>query len=164
VLLITCRFYSPAIRLLDLAVPRFQSPGAQLVAWGNLARAAAGSRSLGRLGEAEWQILRLLGTDKEFAPAALNSLAIGAQVLEKWDEAERCASLALEMARVRRDGGEERVATNLLAQIATHKTVPEEQDPPDLERLEALIGRFDSRLRKWKAPAEAEPGAYPAIV
>lgn len=151
-LLISSRYYSPAVRLLDLAIPQLKLPGSQLVGWSNLAKALAGIRQLNRFNEAEAQIVKLLGIDNEFAPAALNSLAVGGQAFERWDEADRNARLALELARVRKDGGEERIAATILVEIAARKPLPNELDPPNKDRLDGLVSRLESRLRRWQAP------------
>ncbi len=160
-LLIRRRFYSPAMHLLGMALPCVHSPTLQTLVWGNLARAAAGARQEDIFRNAENLVLQLVDRHQEFAPSALNGLAEGSWAFCEWDKAEQFASKALEIARVRKDGGEERVAFHLLKRLAVRDTAPVEDHPLNHERLQTINLRFEVRLKKWRAPDNLMPGADP---
>ena len=164
VVLIRVRHFTPAIHLLDLVLPRFQSPEVLTVVWGNLARALAGARRQDRFDKAEREVLHLVEQRGEFAASALNSLATGAWSFGRWNEAERYATAALNVARERREGGEYQAAEYLLTKLASRQVPPVEEDAVDRESLEALVRRCEARLKIWKAPGKDQPGAYPGVL
>ncbi|HEX2091180.1 MAG TPA: hypothetical protein VHG28_02215 [Longimicrobiaceae bacterium] len=107
-------------------------------------------------------MLQLIGNTEEFAPAALVNLAEGARAFGDWTQAGRSAKLALEMARSRKDAEPERVALEVLRNIAGREPLPREAEPEHRQRIENLIRRFMVRLRK--APGQHQPGADPKTV
>lgn len=161
-LLVRLKLYSFAVPLLDLVLPQVSLPEIKTVVWGTLARAVGGARLVQRFEEAEKATLSLVALHTEFAPAALVNLAEGARAFGRWSVAEEYAMKAEQIARSRTDRGAERVATELLRQIASHESGPAEAEISDRERLEALCLRFAARIRKWKAPGQIRPGARAA--
>jgi len=159
--LVRCRFYSPAVHLFQLALPCVHSPVLQTLIWGNLARAASGARNEQTFRSAESAVLQLVEKHSEFAASAFNGLAEGSWVFEDWEEARQFATRALEVARVRNDGGEEQVSLSLLEKIANRHSAPIEL-PPCPDSILTLNLRFEARLKKWRAPGKSVPGADPA--
>ncbi len=158
-LLVRRQLFSVALPLLDMTVGQIQRPTIQTVVWGTLARAAAGSGRQDRYDEAKRKVLQLIQSHQEYAPSALNGLAEGAWTFNDWYQAEQFATQAQEIARIRQDASEERVATRLLEQITERRLAPAELTLPDRERGEMLTRRFLARLRSWKAPSQNRPGA-----
>ena len=158
-LLIRLQYYTPAIRLLELALPKLVRPEVQTVVWGNLARAYGGARRQQQFNEAARRLLSFVGLHEEFAPSALNGLAQGSWSFGEWEAAEKYALAALEVARARKEGGEERVAQSLIEKIRKREPAPYERDPPDRNRLGQIVRRFEDRLARWKAPGHREPEA-----
>lgn len=158
-LLVRSHHYTLALPLVEAALPRIGLPEVQTVVWGTLARAAAGAHRQDRFEEAELRVSQLVDLHQEFAPSALNGLAEGSWAFRRWDRAEEYATRALETARTRKDGGEERMARSILHSLRARETPPPEARAPNRERMEALVCRFLARLRKWRAPGTEAPGA-----
>jgi len=158
-LLVRSRYYSLALPLVEAVLPRILLPEVQTVVWGTVARAAAGAGRRDRFEEAECRVARLIELHEEFAPSALNGLAQGSWAFGRWAEAEGYAARALETARMRRDGGEERMPRDLLRGIRAREAPPREEQAQNRERVEALVSRFLARLERWRAPGTGAPGA-----
>lgn len=160
-LLVRSRFYSLAIPLLEMALERIHQPEIQTVVWGTLARAVAGARLKPRFNDIEARVLELVTRHDEYAASALNGLAEGAWAFGDSNNVASYAARALEIARARKEGGEERVALRLLTSLKARDLAPDEDrpGPADCERVERLTQRFRSRLNNWKAPGQSRPGA-----
>ena len=157
--LIRHHYYSAALTLLADLTGVIRLPAEQVLLFGSLARAAGGARNRLRYEEARGSVDKLAPVHEEFAAAALVNLAEGGRSFREWDQAERYAASALEIARRRRDSLVERVAVELLDRIATRQPGPAEEAPPNSERLQALVLRFTAKLHRWKAPDPPRSGA-----
>ncbi len=151
-LLVRLHCYTPAIPLLEMALPRIQLPEIQTAVWGTLARALAGARRRNQFEEVEQELLPLVRLHEEYAPAALVHLAEGARTFGRWDHAEQYARTAKEIARSQKNALLERDALELLDRIALRELAPREEEPVERERIEKLTRRLKARFRKWKAP------------
>jgi tetratricopeptide (TPR) repeat protein len=158
-LLVRFSQYLHAVPLLQLAVARIQFPEIQTLAWGTLARAAAGAGRRELFEEARSKALSLVGLHQDFAPAVFVNLGEGARTLKEWDKAETYAALAVEAARERQQPLAEHVALGLLDEIAARQLETPDESPVNAERVQLLTRRFLARLRKWKTPDSLEPGA-----
>jgi hypothetical protein len=158
-LLLRFHHHTFAISVLQLALPLIERPEHQVMVWSALARAAAGARRWDLFRTAEKKAVPLAALYDEFAPAAFVHLGEGARSVGEWDRAEGYAAMAIEAARQRQQGFVERVALELLDQIAARTPGPLEEPPPNPDQLRLLTRRFASRLRKWKAPGSDEPRA-----
>ena len=158
-LLVRFSYYIHAVPLLQLCVARIPSPEVLTLAWGTLARAAAGARRRELFERAKQQVLSRVAAHLEFAPAAFMHLAEGSRSLEEWDQAESFAALALESARDRQRPLAERDALALLDQISSRQAASLGESPADPDRIRMLSRRFTTRLQQWRAPAPASPGA-----
>ena len=147
--LVRSHFFTPAICLLEIVVPRAHNPELKTLFESTLARAVAGSGKRDRFGEIEESLRARIRPQEEFAPAALVHLADSARSFGEWDRAYDYALQAVEIAQARKDGGAERVASNLLCLIADKQQPPIEEKSPHQDKMEALLRRFDARLRKW---------------
>lgn len=154
-------YYTPALALLERLVTVLKRPDEALLAWGSLARAAAGSRRRARFNEAEQKILPLAGLHEEHSGVAFIHLAEGHRAFGQWDKAEHYATLVVETARKRKDALIERDGLDLLKRIASRDLGPCEEDPTDRDRLATLQHRFMARLDRWKAPGRDLPRAHP---
>ncbi len=150
--LISHHYFSAAFLLLDELSAAVDLPRDQVLMLGSLARAAGGTRNRVRYEAAREAVERLTATYEEFAAAALVNLAEGARSLSEWDQAERYAAAAREVAHRRRDPLLEHDAAELLDRIAARQPGPTEAEPANPERLEALLLRFKTKLHNWKAP------------
>lgn len=157
--LIRHHYFSAALALLGELTAVIDLPGDQVLLFGTLGRAAGGAQNHGRFEEARQVVERLAEAHEEFAAAALVNLAEGARSFGEWDQAERYAALAHEVARRRRDTLLEKDAADLLQRITTRVPGPAEEQAPHPERLQALVLRFTAKLRKCKAPSRARVGA-----
>ncbi|HEV2150506.1 MAG TPA: hypothetical protein VGR37_24110 [Longimicrobiaceae bacterium] len=153
-LLVRLRFYTRAIPLLEMVLPRICLPEFRTVVWSTLARAVAGAGIQQRFGEIEQVLKPLIQEHAEYAPAALVNLAEGSRCFGRWDEADGYARSAIELAHVRNDRGVGRVASELSGQVAARALPFGESEPANPDRLNALSLRLTSRLRLWKAPGE----------
>lgn len=148
-----------AVPLLQNAVSRIQFPEIQTLAWGTLARAAAGAGRREVYEEAKRNALSQVAVHQDFAPAVFVNLGEGARAFGDWDEAETYAAMAVDAARDRQQPLAEHVALSLLDQIAARQIESPDESPVDPDRVRLLTRRFLARLRKWKAPNSTEPGA-----
>ncbi len=92
--------YAEAYSVLRLLLPFARRPAERIAALAVVARAAAAAGNAEAFDSAArevWQLLRR-APDEEVPAKALLDLARGALELERWDDAERAASLALEAA------------------------------------------------------------------
>jgi tetratricopeptide (TPR) repeat protein len=151
-----------AVPLLQSAVTRILFPEVQTLAWGTLARAAAGAGRRELYQDAKQHTLSQLGLHRDFAPAVFVNLGEGARFMGDWDEAETYAALALEAARERQQPLAESVALELLDQIASRRLARPDESVVNPDQVRLLVRRFLARLRKWKAPNSIEPGAHPS--
>jgi len=150
-LLIRQRYFTPALTLLEGAIPLVEHPAEQTVVWSTLAWAAAGAGRQDRYGEAERAVLDLVELYDEYAPAALDHLAEGAWAIGNWEQARRYAELAQEAAVQQSSVVVERDVRTLLEKIVRKEPPPQESGVPDQARLELLIRQFLARLQRWRA-------------
>jgi tetratricopeptide (TPR) repeat protein len=121
-------YYSRALTVLRQLPPFIQLPDEQIKVWGALARAAASCRDLETYHRAANEIWTLQ-VDPETLPraaSALLELAMGASVLEEWDEAERAVGRAIEIAARTGEADIQFRAEEVLAAINDRK--PDEAD------------------------------------
>jgi len=154
-LLVRFSYFMYAVPLLQLCVLRSPFPEFQPLAWGTLARAAAGAGRRELFERAREEALSQVARHPEYSPAVFVHLGEGLRALGEWDEAESFAARALEAARDLQRPFAERVALNLLDQIAERQAAPPGRLPAQPDRAQRLIRRFMARLEKWKAPASA---------
>jgi tetratricopeptide (TPR) repeat protein len=151
--LVRSHLFTPAIRLLDMAVLRAHSRELRLLFESTLARAVAGSGMRDRFKSIEDSLRARIRPEEEFAPAALVHLADGARTFSEWERATEYAAQAIELAHARKDRGAEHVASDLLCSITGRVQPPLEAESPHRDDMEALIRRFEARLRKWDTPS-----------
>jgi tetratricopeptide (TPR) repeat protein len=157
--LICHHHFSAALLLLDEMSAVIDLPRDQVLMFGSLARAAGGTGNRARFEAAREAVERLTATYEEFAAAALVNLAEGARSLGEWDQAEKYATAAREVAHRRRDRLLVQDAAELLDRIVARQPGPTETAPANPERLKALLLRFATKLRNWKAPHQKRSGA-----
>lgn len=148
--------YSEALPLLQRLPPLFPRPEERVLILGTLSHAAAGAGWPDRYHRAAQETLELAERHIEHAAAALVHVAAGARILREWEKAEQYALRAIEVARIRQDAGQERLARTLLSEIEQRKPAPGEA--PASEKIAAFAYRVAARLRAWKAP---DPGTDP---
>lgn len=146
------RYYTAALSLLRSLLPIITRPEEQLLVLGTFARSAGGARLRNYFNSAEPRVLELVPVHGEFAPSAMNSLAAGVWALGDPSQSAQYASIALELSRTRKYGGEERVALDILTALNNGEVAPTEKDHPNPNHLEGLLLRFQSRLNKWRNP------------
>jgi tetratricopeptide (TPR) repeat protein len=137
-----------ALRLLRATVAVIETPEHQALGLGNMARAAAllGDRILYH--EILDRVIQIAATFDEFAPVAYVRLAEGAHVLRQWDDAERFAATALQVARTNRDAVIEQEALALLDMIAVRAEFVK-RHPPAGNRAKELVDEMLLRLERW---------------
>ena len=156
VTLVFQRYYSSALPLLDAFVAKIEEPAEQVLALSNRAHAAAGVGDVKGFQGLAPRVLDLVEAYEEHAPAALVNLAAGAYALSDWDLGERCARLAVERAKGRKDGEPERRARELLEAIASRTPAPGEAPVPagaTGRQLRDLIRELVARLARWTPDA-----------
>lgn len=155
--LIQRRLYTHALELLVPLQSHYARPDHQMLGHATTARAAAGAGRLGLFRAEEPKVLERMDRYEEFAAAALIHLAEGAAVFRLWDDAERYARRALEVA-LRREGTEAARAEDLLRQIAARAAPPPEAVPPPglLREMESLVRLLRLRLLQPRRPAAGE--------
>ncbi len=154
-LLVRYSYFMYAVPILQLCVSRSPFPEFQPLAWGTLARAAAGAGRRELFERAKEEALSQVARHPEYSPAVFIHLGEGLRAFGDWDEAESFAARALEAARDLQRPFAERIALNLLDQIAERQASPPGRLPAQQDRAQRLIRRLMARLQKWKAPDSA---------
>jgi tetratricopeptide (TPR) repeat protein len=153
-LLISRGLYSTALSILQSAVRRLPAPGEQLVAWGTLARSAAGAARPTRFEEAVAKVDALAPRFTQTASAGLYSVGEGARLLGLWEMAERYALDALD-AGMKTDNIQivNRSRQLIDAVAARDPGLPElPKNDPSALLLRRLAPAVRLRLAKWRGP------------
>jgi len=125
-----------------------EDPDAIVMVAGTLAWAAGGAGLTDQFHSAERLAVKLVPLYRTHAASALAAIASGARVLGKWSDVERYASMALPLARERRDRWAEATSLDLLAAVGEDAPPPSEGVPaaPALE----VSRRLAARLYRWR--------------
>lgn len=149
--------YSPAIPLVRASIRAMSRPQDPILAWGTLARAAAGAGRLDVYRRAKGTALNLAGEYQEHAPATLRNIAYAAQLAGEWDLAADAAAKGLAAAEARAEHDVVRTCRALLADISSRRPGTQEIEPPAQSHVESLIRDCTIRLRQWKEPPRGRP-------
>ena len=146
---ITVGDYHSALSVIRAALPFVSGSEEEMVVWGNIARAAAGSQRLSEFEEACAQVEKLIRSagSEEHAARSLLSVAVGALTLNDWELAERKALDALAVAQRRAEARIRFEAEALLTSLHLRKAVEAPSVPPTLRRR-ALARNFVQTLRE----------------
>jgi tetratricopeptide (TPR) repeat protein len=139
-LLTLLQHYRSAIAIQHALLVHYRRPVDQIVVWGDLARASGetGNRALfDQAHAAVWDIISE-HRPEDYMARALLDVAVGASSLREWTRAAEAATLALDLARERREGKIYLSAEQLLA------------------ALDAACGR-EREVRTTPAPVGADP-------
>jgi tetratricopeptide (TPR) repeat protein len=162
-LLVRNALYEQALPLLEALLPHLRRPEWQTVAWGTLGRAAAGADRRDRFEEAKRRVLSLIGSNEEFAAAALAHLAEGARFFGEWESGAAMAVRAMEIAAARQEGDVERGAHEILEALRSRTAPVPQATPPagghvqEIARLMAI--RLRDRTRPARRPVKVDPEA-----
>jgi hypothetical protein len=146
--------YPFALSLLNSAVRKIASPAEQLVAWGTLARSAAGAGYQTRFEEATARVDQLVPTFSQTASAGLYSVGEGARLLGNWEMAERYA-LAAEDAALKSGTTQIVTRSRALLESITHRQAgpsPTPEGGPSDLLLRRLAPAVRLRLTQWRGP------------
>ncbi|MET0399765.1 MAG: hypothetical protein ABW277_23460 [Longimicrobiaceae bacterium] len=156
VALVRQNYSSLASSMLEKVLSYIVRPEEAALVWGTLARAAAGAGQLDRFREAETKVLQLVGLYREHGAAALVNVGEGSRAVREWDKARDYGHLAVQIAQARMDGGQERLARELLKRVEKKEPAPGGMPAP--VEIATLARRIAARLRTWRAPG---PGPKP---
>ena len=159
VVLVRQNYSSLASAQLERVLPFFVRPEEAALIWGTLARAAAGAGQLDRFREAEAKALQLAALYQEHGAAALVNVGEGSRVVREWAKARDYGRLAVQIAQARQDGGQERLARELLRRVEQQEPAPGGIPAP--EDIATLARRIAARLRTWRAPGSRQEPAEP---
>lgn len=141
-LLVRYKLYPQALEVL-LNLPAHASrPELESLYSGTLARAAAGAGRRDVYEKARARVVTLTGLHPEFAAAALANTAEGARHFGRWDEGERLAGRAVELARERGEADVQRGALEILDAILTRQPPEPPAAPPQPNRLDTISRRM----------------------
>jgi tetratricopeptide (TPR) repeat protein len=157
--LIRNHYFTHALSVSNHLLGAISKPQDLILVYGTVARAAGGARQRHQFEQAEKKVLDLLAHYEEYAAAALIHLAEGAQTFGEEVKSGEYASLALSIAQKRKESLLVRDSLALLDRVTAGQVVPCEDLSASHGRFEQLMHRFESRLRKWKAPGHDSPGA-----
>jgi hypothetical protein len=149
--------YSPAIPLVRASIRAMDRPQDPILAWGTLARAAAGAGRLDVYRRARGTALKLAGQYQEHAPATLRSIAYAAQLAGEWDVAADAAARGLKAATDRAERDVARTCRELLAHVTSRQAGLAEIEPPANNHVESLVRDCGIRLRQWNEPPRGRP-------
>ena len=144
--------YATALRLLERAAAAMLYPHEMGLMFGTAAEAAGGARRRERYAAAEAAALNLIATDKEHAPAALESLALGAWSLHDWPRAEQYAAMAFHAACERGDVPIQQTTERLIARLAHREKPPHAVFLSTSDPAARLAWRLAARMRVWRRP------------
>lgn len=154
VLMILHGMYGAALSILQSAVRKITSPADNLVAWGSVARAAAGAGRLQRFRDAVRKVEELAPTYPQAGATALYSIAEGARLLGYWDAAERFAAAAAAGARETSSAQILTRAEHLMNLVAAR--TPGDPELPKSDPRGVLLRRLAPALRlrvyRWRGP------------
>ena len=117
-------YFAPALAVFRAVSPFINAPAERVPITANIGRAAAGIGDPDGFYAAWDEVTRLARTGTQYVAAAYMNLAEGAMLLRSRSQAAELAALALELARRRGEGGEERKALALLEQISSGQPSP----------------------------------------
>jgi tetratricopeptide (TPR) repeat protein len=150
--LVRSHLYAEARVLLEAIRPHIARKELQVVVEGTLGRAAAGCGDQTLYDECAQRVLLLVAVHGEFAAAAFAHLAVGAQLFERWEEAEHLGEQAVAIARSRHQADVERGAAEILNAIRKRIPAPGQASPPRPNRLGVIERRMLARLREREKP------------
>jgi tetratricopeptide (TPR) repeat protein len=154
--LVRLSLYDEARVLLEAIRPHIARRDLQVVVEGTLGRALAACGQREGYEECVRRVLSMSVVHEEYAAAALAHLAIGAQIVQDWDSAERMAERAVEIARARCQADVERGASDILVSIQQRGTPTRQAAPPDPNRLSAIQRQVLARLRERSKPVRRQ--------
>jgi tetratricopeptide (TPR) repeat protein len=164
VLLVRSGLYAVAYRILKTSVRKLVLPHEQLIAWGTLARAAAGTGDRAAFIKAVQQVDELGSRHRASAAAADYMVAEGARLLEDWPMAEAYVERALVHAKA--TGSEQILDLASATQHAVLNRLPGRGELPasaaEGPALRALGLAVHERLIRWRhldrsAPSDPLP-------
>ncbi|HEX8245755.1 MAG TPA: hypothetical protein VF541_19740 [Longimicrobium sp.] len=147
-LLVRYNAYRPALRLVRRALPKIEQPELIVIAAGTLAWAAGGALLAEEFRAAERLAVQMASLYELHAASALTAVASGARALGEWSAVFRYASMALPIARRRRDTWAETNSLALLAAVETGEPAPPEEMPA--ARTVDVSRRLAARLLRWR--------------
>lgn len=156
-LLVVNGAYSPAIPLVRASIRAMGRPQDPILAWGTLARAAAGAGRLDLYRRARGTALKLAGEYPEHAAATLRSVAYAAQHAGEWEIATDAAAKGVEAAEARDEQDVARTCRELLADITARRPGTPEIEVPATSYIESLVRDCVIRLGQWKEPPRGRP-------
>jgi hypothetical protein len=121
-------YFSPALPVMEAALPFLTLPSARVLALSSIARAAAVLGHTERFRSASETVLGLAAVATENAPIALVHVAQASYTVGDVERARGLVARAREMARGRQDATAEHFANELLARIKS--AAPPERDTP----------------------------------
>lgn len=154
VLMILHGMYGVALSVLQSTIRKIAAPADSLVAWGSIARAAAGAGRVQRFHDAVGRVEALAPTHPQAGATALYSIAEGARLLGDWGMAERLAAAAVAKARATSNLQVLTRAEHLMELVAARTPGDPELPKPDPRGV--LLRRIAPALRlrvyKWRGP------------
>jgi tetratricopeptide (TPR) repeat protein len=155
-LLVRSGFYMEA-KVLLLAVTQLVSrKQLQVVIWGTLGRAAAGTNDRRLFERSVERVISLVGAYEEFGAAALAHLAVGWQFFGEWDAAAEFAQRSIQLAQVRLQPDVERGAQEILASSRDRIPPQPQTEVPPRSRIPVIEKRLLQRLVDWTKPRRRE--------
>jgi tetratricopeptide (TPR) repeat protein len=153
--LLRMRRFGEAVALLERVMRCPMPSQEQVIGWSTLAHAAAGAGDAEGYRAASDQMLRLVGLWDLHAAAAFSNLALGAQLLRRWPEAEQYARRSLQLGEQRQQHEALPVSRDVLATLGgTHPWHVDSPVHPRVVRAVArLLPRFTARLDAWRGPS-----------
>lgn len=136
----------PVLRALE---PLFAPGDPKRLLWlATTAEAAAASRERPLFERVAGEALALVEQSDEHAAIAILRVAAGQRAFGLWNEAEALAVRGLEIATRRIEGEPQRLAYDLLDEIAERKPGPANRDLPSDSRARQLLASLSDRLAK----------------
>lgn len=145
--------YEQALPLVEAVIPQIKRPELQTLAWGTLARAAAGAGRQARYHEARQRVLSFAEGSYEYTAAALANSAEGARFFGEWETGRELGMRALEIARARKEPDIEQGTLEILAGLSAQERPTPQAAPPAGNHLEAITQRIAYYLQARKRPA-----------
>jgi len=141
-LLVQHGYYLQAVSLLQMSIPSIQRLELQLVSWGTLSRAAAGSGDRTLYDEAVERIESLTERTQAYAAAALAHAAYGARFFAEWETALRLATQARVIAESRGETEVVQGVQEFIAAILAREPPLPTADPPE----DSDVGKIGERI------------------
>jgi tetratricopeptide (TPR) repeat protein len=153
-LLVYKGMYSLALRIASGALPLLSARADEVVAWGTVARSAAGARRIRRFTAAVARVDALAPSFGQAGAAALYSVAEAARLLGDWRMAERYATAAVRQAEAAGSIQVADLGNDLLKAIYSRTPgLPEQsKHDPSGALLRRIAPTLRLRLQNWRGP------------